>query len=409
MKIAFLLSQFPALSETFILTQITGLLDLGHEVSIFTPKNPKQSQVHQDVEKYQLWERISYQPDIPQNRLLRQIYALGVILSLVFICPIKLARLLRRAMEKPQMTLLRWLYWFKPLVHKHYDILHCHFGPMGNIGVGLKRAGIKGKLVTTFHGYDVTTFINENGPEIYNDLFLFGDLFTYNSNSTKEKIRQLGCPADRMVKLPMGSDIGSIPYKERKVQRDHRINILSVGRLVEMKGREYAISAVINVLKKHRNIAYNIVGDGLLRDELQNLIDTHQAQDFIKIHGWVDSNSLMSLYESSHIFLHPSVQAEDGNMEGQGVVLVEAQAHGLPIIATQHNAFPETVLDGISAYLVPEKDVDALVDKLVYLIENPQVWPEMGRCGREYVESKFDCKILNQRLVEIYESLLQTG
>ena len=93
-------------------------------------------------------------------------------------------------------------------------------------------------------------------------------------------------------------------------------------------------------------------------------------------------------------------------MEGQGVVLVEAQACGLPVVATKHNAFPETVCDGKSAFLVPEKDVDALAEKLEYLIIHPEIWPQMGTAGREYVQKNYDIKTLNQKLARIYQALL---
>jgi len=93
-------------------------------------------------------------------------------------------------------------------------------------------------------------------------------------------------------------------------------------------------------------------------------------------------------------------------MEGQGVVLAEAQAYGRPVIATKHNAFPDSIVEGKSGFLVPEKDVDALVEKLRYLIENPQIWAEMGRCGRVFVEEHFDSKVLNTRLERMYIDLL---
>jgi len=95
-------------------------------------------------------------------------------------------------------------------------------------------------------------------------------------------------------------------------------------------------------------------------------------------------------------------------MEGQGVVLVEAQASGLPVITTKHNAFLETVVDGKSAFLVPERDVDTLAERLAYLIEHPEVWPKMGRAGRKHVEANYDIGKLNDRLVEIYEKLLDS-
>ena len=107
----------------------------------------------------------------------------------------------------------------------------------------------------------------------------------------------------------------------------------------------------------------------------------------------------------SHIFILSSITAKDGDQEGQGLVLQEAQAMGLPILSTYHNGIPEGVVDKKSGFLVPERDVDALADRLNYLIEHPNTWQDMGKTGREFVEKKYDIKKLNQKLVEIYQRL----
>jgi colanic acid/amylovoran biosynthesis glycosyltransferase len=86
---------------------------------------------------------------------------------------------------------------------------------------------------------------------------------------------------------------------------------------------------------------------------------------------------------------------------------VEALARGLPVVSTLHSGIPEAVLNGESGFLVHERDVDALAEKLDYLIEHPQLRPEMGRKGRKYVEEHYDLDKLNDRLVEIYRRLLE--
>jgi len=79
----------------------------------------------------------------------------------------------------------------------------------------------------------------------------------------------------------------------------------------------------------------------------------------------------------------------------------------LPVISTYHTGIPEVIVEGKSGFLVPEKDVDALAERLEYLIEHPEIWPEMGRYGRKFVEEKYDIKKLNQKLVEIYQNLIE--
>lgn len=101
----------------------------------------------------------------------------------------------------------------------------------------------------------------------------------------------------------------------------------------------------------------------------------------------------------------PSVTAQSGDREGQGLVLQEAQACGIPVVATRHNGFPEGVRERKSAVLVPERDVEALADALGTLIRNDEEWERMGRAGREYVEKNYEIEGLNDRLVDIYREL----
>lgn len=111
---------------------------------------------------------------------------------------------------------------------------------------------------------------------------------------------------------------------------------------------------------------------------------------------------------NAHILLQPSVTARNGDSEGGApTVLLEAQSSGLPVVSTYHADIPEVVLDGKSGFLVPERDSHALAEKLEYLIKHPEIWPEMGRRGREFVEENYDINKLNQQLVEIYQNLIQ--
>ena len=405
MKIAFIVYEFPKLSESFVVNQITGLLDLGHDVHIFANRNPTESHVHADLFKYHLADRTSYISPIPANKTIRRLKTLLLIVTNFLKAPVRLTKALRILLTRPEGFSYNLLYYAFSFLRKEFDIIHCHFGPAGNIGSFLKQTGFKAKIVTTFHGYDVTKYIAQHGHDVYQNLFGNGDLFTYNSEATKEKILALGCPPDRMTKLPMGIHLDKIIFAQRQPPSDGPINILSVGRLTEMKGREYAIKAVAKIIGKFPNVRYNIVGDGPLRQLLQKLIQDLDAAHSISLLGWVSSDQLDSLYKSSHIFLHPSVKASDGNMEGQGVVLLEALAYGLPVVATNHGAFPETVPDSAAGFLVPERDPDALAERLEYLISNPQAWPQLGKTGRQHVEDNYDIKALNQKLAKIYHDL----
>ena len=408
MRIAFIVSQFPTLSETFILNQITGLIDRGHEVDIFANSKRKEPKVHPDVEKYDLLSRTYYR-NMPTNKVRRIIKAFGLIVANFHKNPIAILRSLNVFKYGGDALSLKLLYAVIPFLDKGpYDIIHCHFGPNGNLGILLREVGaVKGKIITTFHGYDMSSFIISNGNNVYNKLFLNGDLFLPISNYWKRKLIRLGCSEKKIIVHRMGINLEKYKYYPKKIQSGENIKILTVGRLVEKKGHEYMIQAIAKIIKKYKNLEYIIAGDGPFRNKLENLISELGIKSYIKFLGAVEQNEVLKLYKQSHIFILPSITASNGDQEGIPVVLMEAQATGLPIISTYHTGIPEVVVDGKSGFLVPEKDVDALAEKLEYLIEHPEIWPDMGRYGRKFVEEKYDIKKLNQKLVDIYQNLIR--
>ena len=406
MKIAFIVGGFPTLSETFILNQITGLLDMGYDVEIFAQFNPKEKKVHPDIEKYQLMRRVHYF-NIPHNKIKRILKAIFLIIKNFHKAPLKILKSLNAFRYGKNALSLRLLYILISFLDKKFDIIHCHFGPNGIIGVHLKEIGIPGKYLTSFHGYDVNSYPKIMGKNVYNILFKNGDLFTANTNFTKQQVVKVGCDEEKIIILPVGLRVEKFKFSTRKIQPREPIKILTVGRLVEKKGHEYAIKAIAKIVKKHKNIKYIVAGDGPLRANLENLALKLGIMNHVEFLGAVEQNEVLNLYQQAHIFILPSVTASDGDREGQALVLQEAQATGLPVVSTLHNGIPEGVLDGKSGFLVPEKDVDALADKLEYLIEHPEIWPDMGRYGRKFVEEKYDIKRLNQKLVEIYQNLIE--
>ena len=408
MKIAFIVHTFPILSESFVVNQITGLLDMGHDVRIFAAIDPCQSEVNADVLKYKLTDKTKYIV-LPKNKNIRRFKTLFLVLLYMLRCPLLVINALWQLVIRKERFSYELLYYIFALAANDFDIIHAHFGPSGNIGIFLKKVGIKAKLITTFYGYDFTSYINRTRPDIYSNLFKVSDMFTYISEAARQKIEALGCPPEKMFKIAMGIHLDRFEFTPRSPGPENLIRILSVGRLVEMKGREYAIKAFAEVAKKNPNIRYNIVGDGELRETLEEMVRQLGMTEKICIHGWVSTEKLQSLYEMSHIFLHPSVLANDGNQEGQGVVLVEAQAVGMPVLATKHGAFPETVKDGSGGFLVPERDVESLAEKLAFLVDNPQLWPEIGQNGRKHAELNYDINVLNKKLEKLYIKLIENN
>ncbi|MDJ0674327.1 MAG: glycosyltransferase [Calothrix sp. MO_167.B42] len=413
MKIAFLVWRFPVLSEPFILNQITGLIDRGHEVDIYACSVDgggcvENSQVHPIVKQYHLLEHTYYAPRRPKNKWLRLLKAYGLLGQNLQKNPLKYWQLFNSSEYGNQAKSLKLFYRAIPFLGKgKYDIIHCQFGTLGPVALMLRQAGIiQGKIVTTFRGIDISKYVREQGIHVYKSLFAQGDFFLANCEFFQNRALVLGCNPQKILVHGSGIDCQKFTYKPRLFPEDGRVKIATIGRLVEKKGIEYAIGAVAKVAQTYPNIELNIMGDGPLRTHLQQLITELKLNNIVKLLGWQEQPKIIEILNNSHIFIAPSVTASDGNQDAPVNTLKEAMAMGLPVISTFHGGIPELVENQVSGLLVPERDSDAIANKLNYLISHPQVWQSMGTAGRIRVEEKYDMNKLNDELVEIYAKLL---
>ncbi|HHP7246002.1 MAG TPA: glycosyltransferase [Elainellaceae cyanobacterium] len=408
MKIAFIVGQFPILSETFILNQITGLLQRGHEVDIYADRPGDLDKLHDDVVTYKLLDRTTYLPEIPANLPWRVVKGFGLFASNFFQAPIDTFRSINFIKHRKQAVSLWLLYTLIPNFQKTYDIIHCQFGTVSFRGMAFSAVNApSAKLLTIFRGHDISYFVKEKGENVYDSLFECGDYFLANCDFFKRRVIELGCPREKIRVHGSGLDYSRFPFQTRQLPQDGPIRIATTGRLVEKKGIEYGIRAVAHALKQHSNLEYIIIGDGPLRSELEHLIQLLNAEQSIKLLGQKSQTELINLLGTSHLFIAPSVTAADGNQDAPVNVLKEAMAMGIPVISTLHGGIPELVEEGVSGFLVPERDADAIADRLIYLIEHPECWSAMGKAGRSFVEQHYDLNRLNDALVALYESLLQ--
>jgi colanic acid/amylovoran biosynthesis glycosyltransferase len=408
MRIAFIVPEFPSLSQTFVLNQITGLLDRGHDVEIFSATAPRDEKYHCDVLTYKLLDRTTYFPKIPDSRLRRalkgSIYALSRFAKYPKIV-IRSMNLFKFGKLAASFTLMHRINPF--LGKAPFDIIHCHFGPMGIIGVQCLRTGaLKGKIVTTFHGYDLTSYTSKHGPNVYRTLFEHGDLYLPISNHWKNRLIDIGCKKEKIAVHRMGVDVQQF-HDEKKVRPpDGSIKILSVARLVEKKGIQYGIEAISKVLQHFSKIEYVIAGDGPLRSQLEGMIKQRKLEDHIRLLGWMNQDEINELMRKSDILLAPSVTARDGDQEGIPVVLMEALAMGLPVISTYHSGIPELIIDGKTGFLVEERDSAGLADKLISIINSEPIAMQLKTNGIQYINKYYNIKKLVAELEAIYAQLV---
>ncbi|OGP22437.1 MAG: hypothetical protein A2054_09715 [Deltaproteobacteria bacterium GWA2_55_10] len=408
MNIALIVSTFPKLSETFILNQITGLIDMGHSVTIFAEYRGKEEKVHTDVERYGLREK-TFHFVTPEQRLKRTLSGMKLLASNIGKAPIDVMKSINFLSYGKKAISLKILHLLAPFLGKRFDIIHSHFGINGALAIYLKLLGVKGRYITSFHGYDVNSLPFKAAPGYYDTLFRHGDLFIANTTFTRKRAVELGCDERKLITLPVGVDLRKFGFRQRSIMPGEPLRLLTIGRLVEKKGHEYALKAVKILASRGLKVRYTIAGDGPERERLLSLARSLGITEHVEFLYDVNDKEAVVLYDSCHIFLLHGVTARDHDREGQALVLQEAQAAGLPVVSTWHNGIPEGVLDGVTGFLCPERDEAAIAEKIGFLAQNTDIWIKMGEAGRKFVEGKYDSVKINRELANIYSGLLTAG
>ena len=193
-----------------------------------------------------------------------------------------------------------------------------------------------------------------------------------------------------------------------KFEKNEEIfQILSIGYLIERKGFEYLIKSVKEVLKIHHNINLKIVGTGPLENQIKNQIKELELEGNIEILGNVSDEELLDLYNSSDIFVFPSIVDSQGNTEGLGVVLLEAMACKLPVIGSNIGGIPDIVHDRINGLLVPQKNIFELSNAINELIKNEEFRKSLALNGYEMVKGHFSWEQIAKDYLKIYKEITE--
>lgn len=401
-RVAVIVGEFPVLSETFILRQITGLLDAGCDVDIYSlGRAPREERTHPEVRAYDLRRRTTYLHPPAGSSARRQ--AAGWLARALATAPGVTARALNPLREGRAGLTRSALYRLCALSARRggYDVLHAHFGPVGNAVWYLSELW-RAPLVVSFHGFDFTTWPRQHRPGAYGRLFDAARLVTGNSRYSRDRLRELGCPGAKLRQINYAVDLADVPFRAREVRPGEPVRLLSIARLVEKKGLEYAIRAVGEVRRRHPDVQYDIIGDGPLQQRLGALAAGLGLEQSVTFHGACDGAYVQHMLDRAHLFVLSSVTAADGDQEGTPVSLLEAQAAGLPVLSTRHSGIPEIVRDGETGYLLPERDVAGLAERIAYLVEHPECWAALGRRGRANVEARHDRRTLGGELLGLY-------
>jgi len=397
MRIAAILGGFPKLSETFILRQLTGLVDLGHEVDIYARRHPGETSVQPDVLRYGFLDRTRYF-EVPSGRLPRAARALATFLTTFPRHPRAMLRCLNVVRYRSLYAVLNNVIFAAPFLDRPYDVIYCFWGGNGMDFIVLKDILPGTRFVNRFGGDDYGLG-DELGVEALALLRERADTFIVQTDCYgRATLRRYGFDDAKIVTYRHVIAVGDIAFRERHFDGKH-FRLVTVARLVDKKALDVGIRAAAALQQRnpHLRVAYRIIGDGPLAASLADLVRELKAEGTVTLLGARTTPEVMRCLDESEVFVLPSL------MEQAGYVLLEAQATGLPIVATRVGGVPEMVREGRSALLVEAGDARALTSALQHLADHPETWPAMGREGRAHVEAHHDAERLKPRLAQILE------
>jgi glycosyltransferase involved in cell wall biosynthesis len=284
-------------------------------------------------------------------------------------------------------------------------LIHAHFGTDGLLVLPLARAlGIP--LITSLRGYDVTRSdgaLLRSGRPIWMRYALGkkrlqrgGALFLAVSDALREQAIARGYPEAHTVTHYNGVDLDRFRPGEAPAETEL---VLHVGRLVEKKGTKVLIEAMAGIAAAK----LVIIGDGPLRKTLER--QAQELGDRVCFLGTRSSDEVAQWMRRASVLAAPSLTAADGDAEGLPNVVVEAAASGLPVVGTIHSGIPEAVDDGVTGFLVPEGNPNALAARLADLLGSDPLRRDMSAGARRLAERKFSRQMLTERLESIYDEV----
>ena len=281
------------------------------------------------------------------------------------------------------------------------QVLHVYFG---NIAVNLlpllRRCPVP--VVVSFHGADAG--VDMDWPayrKAVEETFQVATLVLARSQALGERLLAAGCPPQKLRLHRTGIPLERFHFQERTAPADGAWRLFQACRLIPKKGLHTALRAFAAFRLNHPGSTFTIAGEGPLLEELTALAAELGVGEAVRFTGFLPHEALMEQLAAAHVFVHPSELAADGNQEGVPNSMLEAMATGLPVVATTHGGIPEAVENGVSGYLVPERDAQALARALEQLAADPARYRRMGAAASKAVAEKFE----QQRQAKVLETL----
>jgi glycosyltransferase involved in cell wall biosynthesis len=399
MKIAYTMSRFPKLTETFVLYEILALESQGVTVEVYPLLREHGSVEH--PEAVRLTRQAHYHPFVSLPILWanahfaarKPIRYLGLILEVL-----GRTRRSRNFLVGALGIFLKSVRFAYEMERSGVDHLHAHFATHPAVAALIVHRLTGIPFSFTAHGSDLHVDRTMLDVKVRASRFTVTvsdfnrDVIVHECGDwAREKVRVVHCGVDPDVFQP-----------QEDRNRSGPLQILCVASFEEVKGHRYLIEACRMLKERGVRFACHLVGDGPRRREVEAQIRRSGLRSEVIVHGPLPRREVVGLLARADAATLPSVPTKEGKKEGIPVALMEAMACALPVVSSDLSGIPELVVDGVTGFLVEPRDVEALAGAFQRLASDPGLRARLGRAGREKVLREFDLHHNARTLTELF-------
>lgn len=405
-RVAYIMSRFPKITETFVLYEMLELERRGFDVGIYPLLKVDETVTHPEVRE--VMPRVRYTPFI-------SVAIIRANLRFIFRRPRRYWRMLRRIVAgtignpgffgKALLVMPKSVLFAYEIESKGYSHVHAHFATHPTVAAMIVNLLTGIPYSFTAHGSDIHKNQHMLGEKIRSAAFVV-TISNYNvrflvkklGDDVAEKIRVVHCGVDTesFSIAPHSKDTG--PFA-----------ILCVASFREVKGHRYLLDACRILDERGIPFVCNLVGDGSLRKQIEKRIVENGLQGKVVLHGARERPYIIELMRNSHVAVLTSIRGSSGNREGIPVTLMEAMAAGLPVVSSQLSGIPELVETNVTGLLTPPGDSLAIADALESLFRSPDTRRDMGLAGRQKVSDQFEQQTTVAELAALIEQSIGSG
>jgi colanic acid/amylovoran biosynthesis glycosyltransferase len=430
-QVAYLMSRFPRLTETFILYEILALRRRGLDVQVYPLMRERKTRVHPDGAS-----TLTKAVDLfsGEDREILMHAEARMLLPYVHYGPLfswEIARSVGRVVLRRPLTFLATI---GTVVRRNLGSANYLLGGLAivpksvHLGAEMRRAG-----VTHLHAH----FANHPTTAAYVIQRLFDIPFSFTGHGADLQVDQHmlrqkvaaatfvraishdgrrfiishAAPAspEKVVVVPCGVDTAAFAGQHRLRERGSSLRLLCIATLYEVKGHRYLFDAIALLAARGVDVRCRLVGDGPDRLALEAIVADLGISNRIDFLGQRTREEIIGIMHEADLLVVPSIPTASGRREGLPVVIIEAMSAGLPVVASAISGIPELVEDGHTGLLVPPKDAAALADAIVRLQADDQLRHRMVAAALARVRERYDFAVVSKALVELFTGIDSTG